>query len=475
MNKIKFLLGNELVEIDFSKETKYNTNTTLLNYLRSLPQRKSVKEGCAEGDCGACTIVLGELDCNGELTYKAYNSCLIFLPIIHGKQVITAEDLAENNKLHPVQQAMVDLDGSQCGFCTPGFVMSIFGIYKNFENPTEEQILDALTGNLCRCTGYRPIIEAAKKSYSYGKTDKFDAQKVEFQNILKQIKTEIPELEILQNNFKYFVPKSLKKALELIKKYPNSTVINGSTDIALKVTKRKEEIAEMIDISEVEDLKFLDENDKEYIIGSGITLQQLKVFSEGKMGSLNNMLSVFGSKQIRNKATIGGNVGTASPIGDISMTLLSYKAEVVVAEPEKVIPLNDFIVGYRKTALADNELIKAIKIPKFTGKNILKSYKVSKRKDLDISTVSAAFNLKLNDDNTINEIVIAFGGMAAMAKRATKIENFLKGKKWTAEIVIEAQNIIDEEFTPISDARSSAEARKIMAKNLLLKFWSETI
>jgi xanthine dehydrogenase small subunit len=475
MNKIKFLLGDKLTEIDFSKDTSLNTNTTLLNYLRSLPTRKSVKEGCAEGDCGACTVVLGELDNENKLIYKAYNSCLIFLPVIHGKQIITAEDLADNQTLHPVQQAMVDLDGSQCGFCTPGFVMSIFGIYKNFENPNDNQILDALTGNLCRCTGYRPIIDAAKKSYTYGTSDKFDTNKIQTQNILKQISDEFSELEIKTGNYKYFLPTTLKKALELIVKFPQATVINGSTDIALKVTKRKEDIFEIIDISSIKDLKLITETEKEYIIGSGVTLEQLKQFSIGKMQALNNMLSVFGSKQIRNKATIGGNVGTASPIGDISMTLLVYNSKVVVGEPERMIPLNEFIIGYRKISLNNNELIKSIIIPKFEDNSIIKSYKISKRKDLDISTVSAAFNLMLNNDNTVKQIYIAFGGMSAMTKRVTKIEDFLKGKIWNEETINEAKKLIDEEFTPISDARSSAEARKIMAKNLLTKFWSETL
>jgi len=475
MNKIKFLLGNKLTEIDFSVNKDLNTNTTVLNYLRNLPGRKGVKEGCAEGDCGACTVVLAELDSDNQLNYKAYNSCLLFLPVLHGKQLLTVEDLADNQVLHPVQQAMVDLDGSQCGYCTPGFVMSIFGIYKNYDNATDEQILDALTGNLCRCTGYRPIIEATKKSLEIKRKDKFDENKTEVINILKDILSENSEIEINTGNYKYFLPNGINKALELIKKYPKATLINGSTDIALKVTKRKEDIFEIIDISAITELKNITETDTEYIIGAGVTLEQLKIFSADKIPALNKMLSVFGSKQVRNKATIGGNIGTASPIGDISMTLMAHNSIVEYgAENNSKIPLYKFITGYRQTILSKGEIIKNVIIPKNELENIIKSYKVSKRKDLDISTISAAFNLKLNNDNTVNEIIIAFGGMSAMTRRATKIEDFLKGKIWNENTLEEAGNIINEEFTPISDARSSDEARNLMAKNLLIKFWFES-
>jgi len=470
MNKIQFLLGNKLTEINFDKQTELNTNTTVLNYLRTLDNRKSVKEGCAEGDCGACTVVLGELE-NNNLTYKAYNSCLLFLPVLHGKQLLTAEDLAEETKLHPVQQAMIETDGSQCGYCTPGFVMSLFSIYKNFKLPTQNDILDALSGNLCRCTGYRPIIEAAKKSYEYDFVDKFEKNKIEIIQKLSKISKQ--ELEIITNEYKYFLPQTLEQAINLKTNNSNTLIINGSTDIALRVTKRKETIAEIIDISNINAIKNIEENQNEYIVGAGVTLNQLKDFSEDKMPALYKMLSVFGAKQIRNKATIGGNVATASPIGDISMTLLAYNSKVLIlGTEERTMFLNEFITGYRKTELKTNELIKAIIIPKYTSENIIKTYKISKRKDLDISTVSAAFNLVL-ENNIVKNILISYGGMSAMTKRAYQIETFLQNKEWTEQNIFLAQQIIDEEFTPISDARSSAKARSIMAKNLLIKFFIE--
>jgi xanthine dehydrogenase small subunit len=251
-------------------------------------------------------------------------------------------------------------------------------------------------------------------------------------------------------------------------------MINGSTDIALRVTKKKEEINEIIDISSVDELKQISENQNEYIIRSGVTLQKLKEFSFNKLPALYKMLSVFGSKQIRNKATIGGNIGTASPIGDISMTLIAYNSSVIYGDKnDNKSLLCEFITGYRKTLLKENEIIKAVIIPKPDNNQIINAYKISKRKDLDISTVSAAFNLELSESNKVKKVVIAYGGMDSMIRRAKKIENSLIGKDWNEKTVKEASKLVKEEFKPISDARSSAEARLIMAKNLIIKFWNE--
>ncbi len=472
MNKITFLLGNKITEIDFAKRSDINTNTTVLNYLRTVAERKSVKEGCGEGDCGACTVVLASLTQNNTLSYQAYNSCLLLLPTLHGKHLITTEDLAEGNELHEIQKSIISSDATQCGYCTPGIAMSMFAIYKNYDSPSQEEINDALAGNLCRCTGYANISTATHSALQNKKYDRFDKNQ---ETVIEKLSA-IPKknIEIVTEDYAYFVPQNLETALFLRKSFNKAVIINGSTDIALRITKRKETINQIIDISEVAELKEIAESETDYIIGAGVTLNELKTFSLNKMPALCEMIALFGAKQIRNKATIGGNIATASPIGDIAMTLLAYNAKVVVTgEMDRILELKDFIQGYRKTDLHADEILKAVVIPKFTKDNIIKSYKISKRKNLDISTVSAAFNLCLDGKNVKN-IVIAYGGMAEKIKRAEALEQFFIGKPWTRQTIEESKVLIDKEFAPISDARSSKEARTIMAKNLILKFWTET-
>lgn len=474
-NIIQFVLDDQVVTIDFEKQGLLPT-LTVLNYLRSLPTHKGVKEGCAEGDCGACTVVLAELNNDNQLTYKAYNSCLIFLPMLHGKQLITVENLAikkgQEIQLHPVQQAMVDLNGSQCGYCTPGIVMSMFALYKNYKNPTKEIIEDALTGNLCRCTGYQPILNAAAKACQHGNPDQFS--KKEKETILMLTKIENKSISIVTRDQKYFKPTLLKKLFEFIEKYPSASIINGSSDIALKQTKQFEILEEIIDISGIEDLKKFKETEKEIRIGSGLSLETIRENIANQLPAFFNMLNVFASKQIREVATLGGNIGTASPIGDTIPLLMAYKAQLKLVRQsgERQISIEEFIKGYRKTDLQIGEIIHSIIIPK-PKFHIVKFYKISKRKDLDISTVSAGFRLELSND-TVTDICLTFGGMAEMPKRAKSTEAFLLKKDWSYENIKEAANILQNEFTPISDARSGAEFRKIAAKNLLIKFYEET-
>ena len=477
-NNIKFVLDNKIVEVDFIKNKELKPTTTVLNYLRSYPEHKGVKEGCAEGDCGACTIVIAELDKNNKLIYKSLDSCLVFLPMIHGKQLITVENLALKNKnekiLHPVQQLMVETNGSQCGYCTPGIVMSLFGLYKNHNNPSRQVIEDALTGNLCRCTGYQSIIEAAQKACTNNGKDHFSENEKEVVNMLKSIADNNETLVINTENQKYFKPFTLKEVLVLRKENPDAIIINGSTDVALRQTKKKEHFAKIIDISAVEELKTFKQENDSYIFGSGLSIEQIKNLSQEKLPALNNILSVFGSLQIRNIATIGGNIGSASPIGDVLPLMFAYNAKLklISINGERMLSIEDFIKGYRQTDLKNDELIKEIIIPKTEKEDIINSFKISKRKDLDISTVSGAFKLKLEQEN-VSEIILAYGGMAATTKRTTKAEEFLTGKKWSRENVEEAMQIIANEFTPLSDARSEAEFRNIAAKNLLMKFYLE--
>ncbi|MBU1299936.1 MAG: xanthine dehydrogenase small subunit, partial [Bacteroidetes bacterium] len=424
---ISFILDGKITRIDFSSANGLTPTTTVLNYLRKFPNHKGVKEGCAEGDCGACTVVLGEVSGN-RIQYKAVDSCLVFLPMLHGKQLITVENLKDKEgKLHPVQQTMVEMYGSQCGFCTPGIIMSMFELYKNYPNPTRYKIDDVLTGNLCRCTGYRPIVDAAVKACSNGGEDHFTQKESEVINLLKSISRE--SLYIKTDLQRYSQPKCIEEALSLKRQHPDAIVISGATDAALRVTKGYELLKEIIDLSGVEELKAIKETETELVIGAGVVINDVRKSVEKNFPALYQMLNVFASNQIRNVATLGGNLGTASPIGDAIPVLIAYSANIELqsVDGKRSVSLDDYFTGYRKTIRKLDELITAIIIPKISNGSIVKSYKVSKRKDLDISTLSAGFSLDLSD-GIVKSIIIAYGGMAERTKRATGTENFLIGK-----------------------------------------------
>lgn len=473
-DKISFVLDGEIVFIDFNSINTLTPTTTVLNYLRALPNHKGVKEGCAEGDCGACTVVIGELTEDSRLRYKNIDSCIYFLPMLHGKYLITVENLKdENGKLHPIQSAMTEAGGSQCGFCTPGIVMSLFSLYKNEKAPTRIQIEDSLTGNLCRCTGYKPIVEAAARACVYNGIDHFTEKEQHIISLLKSISQDF--IQIKSNGQEYFRPSNLKEALLLKKQYPNAIIISGSTDVALRVTKGHETLKQLIDLSAIYELKNIDDTPKYFAIGAGVNLNDVSRIIKKDFPALFEMLSVFGSQQIRNVATLGGNLGTASPIGDSLPILIAHNASLILKNltSEREVLLDEYIIGYRKTIQLPDELIVAVRIPKLNNNTIVKSYKISKRKDLDISTVSAGFRLEL-ENNIVKNIKLAYGGMAEKIKRATNVEQFIIGKEWNRKIVEKAMRLFSQDYAPISDARGSAEFRLTAAKNLLLKFWVET-
>lgn len=476
-DKISFVLDGKIQELQFSEDLK--PTQTVLNYLRKSPCHKGVKEGCAEGDCGACTVVLGELDHDRRIRYKAIDSCLVFLPMLNGKQLITVENLVQTQGqeavLHPVQEALVETNGSQCGYCTPGIVMSMFSLYKNKQEPSKEVIEDALTGNLCRCTGYKPIIEASAKACVHHGKDHFTDSEAEVVHMLLDLKQRNTSVSIDTGTQRYFMPKSKQEALELKKTYPDAVVVSGATDVALRVTKRHELLSEILDLSQVPELKKCVVSEYLVKFGAGMSLEEVKSISEKELPPLYEALSVFGSKQIRELATLGGNVGSSSPISDTLPLLFAYHSDIKLqhAGGDRLVNINDYILGYRQTAKHPEELITTIIIPRPNPSAKIKFYKVSKRKDLDISTLSAAFNLQLNG-NLVESITIVYGGMAAVCKRVIKAETFLFGKPWDRNFVEQAMELIAQEFTPLSDARSGAEFRTAAAKNLLLKFWNET-
>ncbi|MDP2423855.1 MAG: xanthine dehydrogenase small subunit [Bacteroidales bacterium] len=470
---LKFVLDGQIVEIDFNK-VGFLPSTTVLNYLRSLHGHKGTKEGCAEGDCGACTVVLGEL-VDEKIRYRSVDSCLLFLPAIHGKQLITVENLAIRNGretlLHPVQQALVEQYGSQCGFCTPGIAMSLFALFKSDIEISRHNVIHALAGNLCRCTGYDSIYRAALQAYGNRQPDQFEEKEPETTKLLQQIHAEGISLEIKTIDQIYLLPSTLTEAIEIRASNPQARIINGATDTAIRQNKTHEFLLALLDISGVDELKVIRRENNGFYIGAGLSIESFKAFSEKEMPFLLPMFDVFASWQIRNVASIGGNLATASPIGDFIPLFIALNArlELINHQGKRWVGMENFITGYRQNCLEKNELLLGIHIP-YAGQGVVfKTEKVSTRRDLDISTLSIAMRLELDTHNKVQDIILAYGGMADRPKRARHVEKFMMGKTWSKGNIQEARALIENDFTPISDARSGSEYRMAAAKNLLLK------
>ena len=465
-NTIKFVYQNRIVEIK-----NPDPNETLLNYVRTKLKKTGTKEGCAEGGCGACTIVLGELK-DDKINYSSINSCIMFLPTLHGKQLILVEDLvSKDGSLHPVQQAMVNYHGSQCGFCTPGFVMSLFSMFKNYPRFNENLIKDTISGNLCRCTGYQPIIKAAKSLNNKNKIDQFTKSKNDIMKLLKKINNE--SIIIYKKNKKYFAPRYVQELKKILKKNINSHLLSGGTDLSLVVTKERKDIDSIIYMNSISELNYIKNNNKYIEVGASTPLSTFENYIEKYYSDFTSVLKRYGSVQIRNTATIAGNIATASPIGDTLPLLLSLDAKVVLKSIKKIkiIPLSSFFIDYRKTRLKAGQFIDSIRIPLFP-KNIFKAYKISKRFDDDISSVCASFNVQLINKK-IKTIRIAYGGMASIPKRAKYCEKILLNSHINEQVINKAKKALEQDFRPISDMRASAKYRLIVAKNLLHKCFLE--
>ena len=465
-NIIEFIFNNKIFKI-----TNPDPNETILNFVRLKLKKTGTKEGCAEGGCGACTIVLGELVKN-NIKYKAINACIAFLPILNGKQLILVEDLiSSDGKLHPVQNAMVKFHGSQCGFCTPGFVMSMFAMYKNNKSLNDEIINDSLSGNLCRCTGYRPIIDAARSLNKIIDDDEFVKFKKKTIKLFKKIK--IKNLEIKKENKKYFAPNTILELKKILKKYPDAKLLSGGTDLSLEVTKSRKEIKKIISLNSIKELDFINNKKNEIEIGAGTSLIEFEKLIKKHYPDFNSILKRYGSLQIRNVGTIAGNIATASPIGDTLPLLLSLDAKIILdgAKSRELISLNEFFISYRKTMLKKGQFIYSVKIPIYK-KNIFKAYKISKRFDDDISSVCGSFNIEI-DKNRIKKIKIAYGGMSEIPKRAKKTEKTLINSIFSEKIFVKAIKNLEIDYKPIDDMRASKSYRMEIAKNLLLKCFLE--
>ena len=463
---ISFVHKDQIKEIE-----NPDPNETLLNYIRIKLKKTGTKEGCAEGGCGACTVVLGELKKN-KIIYKAINSCITFLPTLQGKQLIVVEDLIlKDGSLHPVQQAMVKYHGSQCGFCTPGFVMSLFSMFKKKSKFQDNAIKDSIAGNLCRCTGYQPIIKAAKSLKNKNKIDQFTKNKKKIINLLKKIQDK--SIVIYKKDKKYFAPIYIQELKKIIKKNIDSEFLSGGTDLSLRVTKERKNINSIIYVNSIKELNYI-KNNKDYIeIGASTPLIELESYIRKYYPDFTKILKRYGSVQIRNVATIAGNICTASPIGDCLPLLLSLNAQVVLNDfkKKKVLFLDNFFVDYRKTRLKQGEFIHSIRIPLFKNNNF-KAYKISKRIDDDISAVCAAFNLKI-EKNKIISVRVAYGGMAAIPKRAINCEKILLNSLVSEKIIHKAKEALEKDFNPVSDMRASRIYRIEVAKNLLEKCFIE--
>jgi len=463
-SEIEFRLNGEAVRVD-----SVSPNTTLLEWLRSNGLTGS-KEGCAEGDCGACSVAIVDRDARGKRCYRAINSCLVPLPLMSGRDIISVEGVA-NEEMHPVQQAMVNNFGSQCGYCTPGFIMSLFEGYYRKDLKTAAQLDEQLCGNLCRCTGYRPIRDAAADALAQRNgPDVFDAH-------LKSAKAKLKATKYNFGGETFLRPSSLENLFRALAENPNARLIAGATDLGLDITKRFQKFPALISVEAVTELSEISSTETEWLIGAATTLTKLDDVLGAEFPVIREMLSVFGSRQIRNRATLGGNLATASPIGDSPPVLLALEAKVVLASAagERVLPLDEFFVAYRKTALQPGEILKAVIIPRPNAgvQTRRKFYKVSKRREMDISTVAACFAVALDDNGMIAKARLAYGGVAALPVRARATEAALIGKPWNSSTCDEVLPVLEKEFTPISDVRGSAIYRRQLIANLLQKFFGD--
>ena len=462
-NEIEFILNDELIKIN-----NVDTNVSVLNYLRIDKRLTGTKEGCASGDCGACTAIIAELT-NNKLEYKAINTCIMFLYSLHGKQLITVEHLS-NSKLHPVQQSMVDNHGSQCGFCTPGFVMSMFGMYKDKVKPSNQNIDQYLAGNLCRCTGYNSIKKAAKKMYSYGRKDKFSKNENKIIKLLKKIKHN--DILISKNNNKFYIPLNLKNLIQYTQNNKQYKFVTGGTDIALEVTKKNNNINSLIYLGNNKDLNYIKIKENYINIGSATPINKIIPILKKYYPSFADMFDRYGSTQIRNVASIGGNLGSASPIGDSLPALLALNAKLILqSKNQRLLDIKDFFKAYRKTALKNKEFIKEIRIP-ILKSHIFKCYKISKRIDDDISSLFVAYLMKLKN-NIIIDINIAYGGMDSIPNFAFKTQKYLIGKEFNLKNINKSKQMIEKDFTPLTDVRASSTYRKLVSKNLMDRLFLE--
>ncbi|MEW9805522.1 xanthine dehydrogenase small subunit [Mesorhizobium sp. ZMM04-5] len=470
--ELRFLLNGEDVAL-----ADVGPDETLLDYLRLRRSLRGTKEGCAEGDCGACTVLVGKLTA-GKLVYESVNACIRFLGSLDGCHVVTIEHLrGADGGLHPVQQAMIDFHGSQCGFCTPGFVMSLYALWMRSASPSTAAIEKALQGNLCRCTGYEAIVRAAQAVSRYGETakDPLAAERRKVTARLSALKDGL-RVEIGEGARRLVVPASVDDLASVLDKSPNATIVAGSTDVGLWVTKHMRDISPVVFIGGLDGLRAMSMEKGVITIGAGVTYSEAFALLAKRIPPLGPLLDRIGGEQVRNMGTIGGNIANGSPIGDTPPPLIALGASLTLRKGRKrrTIPLESYFIAYGKQDRQPGEFVEAVHVPVPAKGSHFAVHKVTKRRDEDITATLGAFHLALAKDGTVASIRIAYGGMAATPKRARAVEAALTGKPWTEATVDAALAAYDIDFTPLTDMRASAEYRQLAAKNLLRRFLAET-
>ena len=467
-NVIQFVRRGELVTLRDVPPTR-----TLLEVLREDLQCTGTKEGCNEGDCGACTVVLGEAS-GGHIKYSAVNSCIRMAHSVQGLALWTVEDIApEDGTLHPAQQALVQCHASQCGFCTPGFAMSLFGLYQNQQGKTEAltraQATEALSGNLCRCTGYRPILEAALQMQSLPPVRVNEPELLQKLELVKHVSIS------LEPEYSYIAPTTLPALLSARAQHPQAQIVAGCTDVGLWVNKLHMNFEQVLDVSRVQELRQIEDHPHEWHIGAAATLSQAFAALEADRPHLHTFAARFAGLPVRNAGTLGGNVANGSPIGDTMPLLIALGSRVVLMSErgQRDMPLEDFYTGYRKNVLAPDEVLAWIRVPKATPGELSRVFKISKRFEDDISAVCLALNLQVVAGQVVSTSIGA-GGVAATPIRAKQTEAALTGQPWTQATITQAMAVLRQEFTPLSDLRASAAYRVQVLGNLLQRFWLES-
>lgn len=470
---IQFLLNQHVQTIN-----EFAPSLSILDFLRLVLGRTGTKEGCASGDCGACTAVIVEYE-DEQLHYKAVNTCITPVATLHGKQLITVEDLAEQNTLHPVQQSMVDCHGSQCGFCTPGIVMSLFAwwhtVKSNQLEATRETLEQTLSGNLCRCTGYKSIIQAAWQSLEGSSSDQFLIQRQDTINALRNISDDSTIDDILESHpSTFFSPKTLAELFQIQQRFPSANLIAGATDVGLSFTQALESPTALIYTGHITEMKGIQETKKTITIGAAVSYTKMTSVINQYYPSFGYMLNRLGSLQIRNQGTLGGNLANASPIGDTPPVIMALNGLIHCqsSTSKRSIDANEFFTDYRQTVLEKNECIVSVELPLLEENEVLKVYKNSKRFDDDISTVCVAIWIKFNTKNNkkiVTNIRIACGGMAATPKRAIYTEALMVDKPFDDPTATQLQNSLSKDFSPIDDVRASAAYRHAVVAQLIVR------
>ena len=460
---IRFLLNGQVQAVSGVDPTR-----TLLEHLRGDLRCTGTKEGCAEGDCGSCTVLVGEAEGAG-VSWRAVNSCIQLLPMLHGKALVTVESLAKDGALHPVQQAMVDRHGSQCGFCTPGIVMSLYGRAVGAQG-TDAPPAEVLAGNLCRCTGYGPIIEVARAVEAEA------APLVDLSVLSDDVMLDLTYEDAIQGvTRRWLAPRSLEDLAAAVFANPDATIIAGATDVGLWITKQRRPLKTLIDIGAVAELRHIETVAGSLRIGAGVRYVEAMNALTALYPDLGAMMRRLGSTQVRNSGTIGGNIANGSPIGDMPPALIAAVAILVLNQGGvlREMPLEDFFLDYGRQDRRPGEFVEAVIVPVPRLDLIFKVFNLSKRFDQDISAVCGAFALTL-DGGVVTSARIAFGGLAGTPKRAAACEAALIDQPWTQASVETAMAALDTDFTPLSDMRASAAYRSLAARNMLRKVFLET-